>query len=113
MIDLRLLKRSFKLTWQRLTRGWSDADTWSLDMTIAEFVYPRLVRYKELTEDFCYPFGMTEEEWIDILDDIIYAMWVYSSDERLFDAYEEFDIDWERVERGLKYFGEHFDQLSW
>jgi hypothetical protein len=111
MIDLRLLKRSFKLTWQRLTRGWSDADTWALDMTIAQFVYPRLVRYKELSADFCHPYGMTEEEWLDILDDMIYSMHIYSSDEHLFNTSQ--DVDWDRVKRGFKYFGEHFDQLSW
>jgi len=35
---------------QRLTRGWDDSDTWSLDVSVAKFLLPRLKRYRELRQ---------------------------------------------------------------
>jgi hypothetical protein len=34
--------RKLKFWWQRKTRGFSNEDLWNLDITIAEFVLPRL-----------------------------------------------------------------------
>lgn len=36
---------------QRLTRGFDDSETWSLDFTIAKFIVPRLERYIEIYKD--------------------------------------------------------------
>jgi hypothetical protein len=37
--------------WQRMTRGWDDSETWSLDHTFQEWIVPRLERYSELERD--------------------------------------------------------------
>ncbi|MFW6046541.1 MAG: hypothetical protein ACOCP4_01980 [Candidatus Woesearchaeota archaeon] len=55
-----LIKRSVKHFFQKLKYGYSDRETWSLDMTIAKFVLPRLKRYKEI--DPGNPHGLTERE---------------------------------------------------
>ena len=114
MISHDKLKQSVSHWWQRKTRGWDDSETWSLDVTIAKFVLPRLKRFKEL--NMGYPdnnqFGMprTKKEWDDILDEIIFAMEFMSSDER-FDC--EDTETWERVQKGLSLFGDWFTHLWW
>jgi len=55
------LRRSIRFFWQRLTRGWDDSETWSLDVTIAEFILPRLKRYKQLSSEVIE----TDEEALD------------------------------------------------
>jgi len=101
------LPRKVKHAYQKVTRGFSDGETYSLDQTIAKFVLPRLQRFKEVNNGF--PYGMTAEEWDVILDDMIYAMQVHAKG--LWDASD--DTNWECVERGLLNFGKHFRQLWW
>ena len=67
-----LTKRAIHFFFQRRIRGWSDDDTWCLDTVIANFVLPRLKRFKELNNGM--PNGLTEEKWDAILADIIVAM---------------------------------------
>ena len=99
-------KRSIKLFWQRLTRGWSDSDLWSLDITIAEFVLPRLKRLKEIQ---CgYPSNLTEKKWDTILDHMIYSM------ESVINQFDDFEFNEEtekRIKKGLYYFGKYFRSL--
>lgn len=46
-------------------------DTWSLDYTLAMIIHPALVAFRA---NHCgYPGSITPEEWIDILDKMIYA----------------------------------------
>lgn len=47
---MRATKRAIKFWWQRRTRGWDDSDTWSLDITIAQFALPRFRRYMEVNK---------------------------------------------------------------
>lgn len=42
------VRRSIRFFIQRRTRGWDDSDTWSLDITVARFLAPRLRRFMEL-----------------------------------------------------------------
>jgi hypothetical protein len=43
-LDIGLLKRRLQLWKQKLTRGFSDDELWSLDITVAKFMLPRLKR---------------------------------------------------------------------
>jgi hypothetical protein len=64
-----LFIRDLKFLKQRIIRGWDDSETWSLDFTVAKFMLPRLIRFKELK---CgYPCNLTKEEWDKILDEIL------------------------------------------
>ena len=110
--------RNYRFLWQKLTRGFSDRDTWNLEYTIAKFVLPRLIRFKELS--ICHPGNLTAEEWNAKLDDMIFFItyvaegsWNYpdftnyDEEEKARKEYEE------RLERGSKAFGEYFFDLWW
>jgi hypothetical protein len=107
MINLKEREELFKQ--QRIERGWDDSDTWSLDHKIAEFVLPRLKRFKELNNGYpCREENMTFELWNDILDSIIYSF------EIIINEFEEKnDVDWVAVEIGLNNFGKYFRDLWW
>ncbi len=103
-----MIRRWCKLKWQRVVRGWSDSDTWSLDHTIAKFVLPRLKRFKALNS--VVPCEFTEESWDAELDKMIAAMEFLAGDERwaCFDKEKLSD-----VEAGVCSFGKHFTALWW
>lgn len=101
-------RRAFRLFRQRFTQGFPDSDTWSLDFKIAQYVAPRLRRFKELNNG--YPGDLTAEEWDDMLDDMIYAMEAVANED---DLDEQKNIDYKRMQRGLDLFGERFRGLWW
>lgn len=70
-----------KYTKQRKERGFDDSELWSLDITIAKFILPRLERYQEIK--CAYPGSMTEEEWTNIVQMMISAFNTYIYDEDL------------------------------
>ena len=106
--------RNYKFLWQKLTRGFSDKDTWNLEYTIAKFILPRLVRFKEIGK--CRPMNLTKEEWNAKLGDMIFSMEYAANQFKNREFYEneehrkEFD---ERIDRGTKFFGEYFFDLWW
>jgi hypothetical protein len=91
--------------------GFSHAETWGLNSVIAEFILPRLKRFKEVTNG--YPMGLIEDQWNDILDKMIFAFdWVLTyedknlSDEEIKDGFKKFD-------EGMELFSENFMDLWW
>lgn len=42
------IKRIIKFWWQRKTRGFDDSETWNLDTTFLDWLYPRFKRFIEL-----------------------------------------------------------------
>lgn len=103
------LKRKVKYFFQRLSRGWDDADTWSLSSTIAGFALPRLIRFKQLNNG--YPYNLTMKKWESILDDMIYALTVCNREK---DGILDIDeVDWNRVSKGCTYFGLYLRELWW
>lgn len=46
-------------------------DTWSMDHTLAPIILPMLVQLKETTHS--HPADLTEQEWDEILDEMIWA----------------------------------------
>jgi hypothetical protein len=100
--DFSLYKRAFKHYGQRLSRGWDDSDCWNLDETIAEFVLPRLKKFKE--NPFGCPSTLTEKEWDTILGKMVHAFEKSLS----FHLTKEED---EEVQEGLNLFAEYFFSL--
>lgn len=108
---------------QRLKHGFDDTELYNLDVTIAQFVLPRLKRFKELSK--AYPGYLTEDEWSDILDKIIFAFeitidcveytGVCAELENL--PFKEFKEKWKEYDakrtEGLKLFAEHYNNLWW
>jgi len=103
--NIDIIKRDAKFLWQRVTRGWDDSVTWSLDTEIARFVLPRLKRFREITK--CYPPDLTPEEWNGILDEMI---WAFDIAAHMRDLDPR---DSKRYARAKKLFAKYFDHLWW
>lgn len=71
-------KRQVKWERQREKRGFDDTEIWSLFTTISDFIYPRLIAFKEYKCD--YPINLTPENWDEILDKMIFAFKFYSDE---------------------------------
>lgn len=94
---------------QREERGWDDTELWNLDYTIACFVYPRLKRFIEL-EPAGYPAQSFEtyEDWIEALKKMLYSFeCVIKDGDGVYITRENM----EKVDEGLRLFGEYFQSL--
>lgn len=111
-----LTKRGLFFLWQKITRGFSDDETWALDNTIAKFTLPRIKRLREL--EIGHPGCYTKEQWDGMVDRMIYAMEAVIKDgkgELYSDCREPEDyrkID-RKVQEGLVLFGRNFRGLWW
>jgi len=104
------IPRKIRFFWQRRTRGWDDSDTWSLDMTLCQWLLPRLKRFKELNNGT--PCDLTEQEWDNILDKMIKAVDMTAHQfER--DYMEWSKKDFEEVREGLELLGKWMQNLWW
>lgn len=103
----RLLRRRIRFFLQRRARGWDDSETWNLDTTIAEFVLPRLKRFKEVTNGYPgtdeFP---TPESWDVALDKMIRAFEIVLAGDIGLEEYPEF-------REGMDLFAKHYLQLWW
>ena len=90
---------------QRLSRGFDDSETWSLDATIAKFIAPRLERFIEIYKDFV---DDSESQYVPKMEQALEAFRMYFNDEDLFDE-ENFN----KMMEGLKAFAEIFPALWW
>ena len=86
--------------------GVSPDETWNLDVTIAEFVLPRLKLFKEKTIGVPCCFG-TMEEWHAELDRMIRAFELMC-DDKAFGSESQKEID-----AGLDSFRKYFQALWW
>lgn len=104
----RNLNRSVRFFWQRLTRGWDDSETWSLDYSLSKLIAPRLKRFKEVT---CgRPADTTEQQWNEDLDKMIAAFEFLGSEER----WSNYDKKkWTEVQEGIDLFAKNYIGLWW
>jgi len=69
--------RKLRFFWQRLTRGWDESETWSLDYTVARFIIPRLKFFRDNLHGHPdrTPSGkpLTFEGWQEIIDKMIFS----------------------------------------
>ena len=86
-------------------RGFDDTEIWNLDLTIAKFILPRLVRFKEYTGT--YPNGFTIDSWRDELQVMIDAFKILNDDECM--ELEDGAID--AINKGLQSFAANFRHL--
>lgn len=103
------LPRRIKHLIQRLRYGFDDSDTWSLDMTMAKWLVPRLKRFQKLSIGVP-EFEMTQVEWSTILYKMIVAF------ELIANQYEADEPLWHndpRVEEGLNLFRKYYLSLWW
>jgi len=105
--ELKKCKKRFKKYRKHYKKhGWDPTETWNLDQTLANFVFPRLVYFRKNLHG--YPGNLTKKEWKEILDKIIKSMKSASK------GYEDVDYDekeWKRIQEGFKLFGKYFSNL--
>lgn len=131
----RLRKKQLK----KLGKYVSSRECWNLDATIAEFIIPRLKKYKQ--ETIGYPCldrelytktneqkSITFEDWKNILDEMILAFELSLTDP--FDELERLNLDIKnktdydifmniceernrKIERGLDLFKYYYQDLWW
>ena len=65
MTNRRTLKK------RKLYKKIDESELWDLGLTICNFILPRLEKFKNYTHS--YPSNMSEKEWDDILNKIIWS----------------------------------------
>ena len=88
-------------------------ELWKLDYTLARYIYPRLVAFKNM-ERIGYPTCFeTPEEWEEILDKMIWSFEKIAKDNWILD-YSNMDNvlkEREKFDEGLMLFGKYFANL--
>ena len=80
--NIKYFFRTIKWGWQRATRGYSDYDTWDLDIFYSRMMIASLSQFRAETKG--YPGCMDSiEEWHAILDKIIFLLKQANEDEPL------------------------------
>ena len=64
--------RRLKGRCQRFIRGWADEDSWDIADWFIETLLSMLKKFKE--DNNGHPFELTEEEWDNTIDDMIYYL---------------------------------------
>lgn len=111
------VRRWFRFKWQKLTRGWTDEETWNLDLEFAKWMLPRLKRYKELSNS--HPSQLTPRKWRTIMYQMIHGLEIQLHAE---DAYsllrigklckdEELYRQWKEVDNAYKLLGKYIRHL--
>lgn len=98
------LRRRLRFLYQRWTRGFDDSELWSLDYTLAHWLLPRFLRFRDITSGIqCWsPNGNIE--WQEyVLGEIEYAL--RTSVER-----GAWELD-ERARLGFCLLGQHMGNL--
>lgn len=110
-------KRYKKYVKQLKKDGFSNTETWCLTSVIAQFILPRLIKFKEITNG--YPGNddfPTMEKWHEGLDKMIFAFeWAIAND-----AEENYKLsdkikkeNWNKYIEGMRLFSEYFMALWW
>lgn len=92
---------------QRLENGFDESETWSLDSTIARFIYPRLKCFYNDGDIFSHPGNLSSEEWEQIVEKMVKAFELIVTVEDLKRTKEENAI----IDEGLDLFKEYFFDL--
>jgi hypothetical protein len=92
-------------------RGFSDSETWSLDVVISKFILPRLKRFKEVNNG--YPGHLTPEGWNEIIDKMIFAFEFNITMDEWSSNKEGFDAEVAKYEEGMQLFAKYFRDLWW
>lgn len=101
-------KRWHEMKKQRMSRGFDDSETWSLDSTIINFLYPRLKRYYELADGFI----VIDNDMRKAIDDMLWFCERYKQDEDNCDHYLTKE-ELARIPEIFEQFGKHFMRLWW
>lgn len=102
----------FKHKYQKITRGFSDDEIWDLDVRIAKFILPRLRYYRDNHYGMPTEFK-TDEEWIEILDSMIFSLDIvarFSYSEDIYDHNNREELQ-KKFDEGLNNFSTYLCSL--
>ena len=102
----RHLIRFIKHTPYRIKHGFWPSDLWSLDMTITDFILPRLKMFAE--DPMGYPSDLEFEEWKQILGKMVYSFELLQQDG---DGETLPDDGYVKIEEGLILFAQWYRHL--
>ena len=104
------IKRELKYIWQKLTRGWSDKETWSLDVEFCKWILPRLKRFKKLS--ISYPSTLrNEKNWDKRLDEMIEGFSLYVKYQESCESIPESDK--KKIKKAFTRFAKWHEHLWW
>ncbi len=126
----RIFTREFWRQWkQRRKQGFIDEDTYSLYNSLAEFILPRLrrFRYQAFPDHLGTRDGISRSSWCQMVDKMIWSMneivendGSYPtkeppdfSDEGMIKSERKRRIYYQRLQEGLTLFGRYFRGLWW
>lgn len=113
---------------QRMERGFDDSELWALNTTIARFILPRLIAFRDNYWEHP-PIHLTAEEWKEILNKMIAAFDIYlnysskltKSEDYIRKCYERGTLKGRSLEKclqlhtdfeeGMNYFNEYWMSL--
>ena len=105
-------KRYKKYNKQLKKYGFCDSETWNLDAVIAEFILPRLKRFREVTNGYSKDFS-NYDEWYEVLDKMIFSFeWILTYAYSVGDlSNEEYKNSLKKYDEGMKLFAKYFRNL--
>ena len=73
ILDYKHYPVRIKNFFQRVFRGYDDRIYWDLGNHFAEYMLPKIKYFKKMEKNG-YPAGLSEKEWDDIIDKIIWSL---------------------------------------
>lgn len=58
-----------KKLWQKLTRGWTDEETWDFEDSFLRWILPRMKRYRDIA--IAFPAQFDPNKWLALIDEFI------------------------------------------
>lgn len=107
-------KRYKKYKKQLKELGFCDAETWNLGFEIADFILPRLKRFKELVNG--HPWDITMDKWYEMIDKMIYAFeWAKRSrdDDFIKMSDKEISDGHKKYQEGMDIFSKRMMDIWW
>lgn len=106
--NLFKFKRKAKFFYQRKKFGFDESELWSLDYSLAKLIAPRLKKFRYSTIGI--PMNLTQQEWHDRLDKMIFSFEFLGSEDR----WSNYDPKLgEEIQKGLDLFAKHYLDLWW
>lgn len=85
----------------------TNEELWDLDFTLAKYILPRLIKFKEFTHG--YPPSLTFEEYLKIIDKMIWSFEFIIEDSTKFIPYNE--DNYIKYQEGIDLFAKYFRDL--
>lgn len=101
--------------WRRYKKGAGCCDVFNADYYLAKKILPVLKEYRR-QNDYSYPSELTQKEWKQILDDMIWAFQYKVDGEEPVNVNGKLDVKAsieleKRAQRGYELFGKYFRNL--